>query len=384
MPTVELLMRRRVWLGLVCVAATACQSPEAFRPSVALGPPGDEMRVPVLVPAADAGPTSSGSDPSDDARPPAASPESAPVVGGVDPCVRRNWTFIPKFICDTPACQDVPASAKNPFGAIDGMPDTRYTTGRMQGSDGPENVVLQLPRLASLTGLTLLTTSGDGPATYLVESSLDGTTFQGFQPPVFGAGSEMTAISFPATTMLAVRVTQTGVKTTNWWGRSTSSTTSSGARRDRPAPEPHSSRSEGDEWSATMSQKTTGIAPGATSRSSFLPHSRMRDSRLGASAAIAVNTAAVAKGRQGNLRPGHLVADRRRRRGSHPVRAVDLAGEAEFDFGKYSNSYGSVQMWGLRAQGGALYRSFEVALRYAVLASDSQFAYMAVPLTGSQ
>lgn len=67
-----------------------------------------------------------------------------------------------------------------------------------------------------------------------------------------------------------------------------------------------------------------------------------------------------------------------------PVRAVDLAGEAEFDFAKYSNGYGAVQMWGVRAQGGAIYRSFEVALRYAFLAPDSQFAYMAVPLTGSQ
>jgi hypothetical protein len=67
-----------------------------------------------------------------------------------------------------------------------------------------------------------------------------------------------------------------------------------------------------------------------------------------------------------------------------PVRAVDLAGEAELDFAKYSNGYGSVQMWGLRAQGGAIYRSFEVALRYAILAPDTQFAYMAVPLTGSQ
>jgi hypothetical protein len=111
----------------------------------------------------------------------------------------------------------VPASAKNPFNAIDGMTDTRYTTGRSQGSAGPETIVLQLPRRASLTGLTLLTTSGDGPATYLVEHSLDGVAFEGFQPPVFGAGSETTAISFPATTLLAVRVTQTGVKTTNWW-----------------------------------------------------------------------------------------------------------------------------------------------------------------------
>jgi hypothetical protein len=218
MTTVERTGRRRVWLGLAWVAATACQSPEAFRASEALAPPGDGTRLPVLVPALDAAPTTASvPDASVDTSPAPSAPVPAPAVGGVDPCVRRNWTFIPKFLCDTPACQDVPASAKNPFGAIDGMPDTRYTSGRMQGSAGPENVVLQLPRLASLTGLTLLTTSGDGPATYLVEYSLDGTTFQGFQPPVFGAGSETTAISFPTTTMLAVRVTQTGVKTTNWW-----------------------------------------------------------------------------------------------------------------------------------------------------------------------
>jgi hypothetical protein len=156
------------------------------------------------------------------AAPPDAAPEVAPappppVSGGVDPCVRRNWTFLPKFVCDTSACPDVPPSAKNPFNAIDGMPDTRYTTGRAQGSAGPESVVLRLPRRASLEGLTLLTTSGDGPATYLAEYSADGTTFQGFQPAVAGLGSETTAISFPPTTMLALRVTQTGVKPSNWW-----------------------------------------------------------------------------------------------------------------------------------------------------------------------
>jgi hypothetical protein len=209
------LLLRCAWLGLASVAASACQSPEAFRPSASPGPLVDGTPAPVVTPSADAAAAPSGLDAPVDTGPPLAS--SAPVVGGIDPCVRRNWTFIPKFICDTAACQDVPASAKNPFGAIDGNPDTRYTTGRMQGSDGPENVVLQFPRLTSLTGLTLLTTSGDGPATYLVEYALDGTTFQGFEPPVFGAGSETTAISFPATTMLAVRVTQTGVKTTNWW-----------------------------------------------------------------------------------------------------------------------------------------------------------------------
>jgi hypothetical protein len=67
-----------------------------------------------------------------------------------------------------------------------------------------------------------------------------------------------------------------------------------------------------------------------------------------------------------------------------PLRAVDLAGEAQFDFGRYENGYGAVQLWGLRAQGGVLYRSFEFALRYAILGPDSKFAYMTVPLTGSQ
>jgi hypothetical protein len=207
-------------LGLAGAGGLACQGPETYRQSEQASVVADAGTLPVVVPATDmdAAPATKPTDPTLDAAPRPPVPSSPPgVSGGVDPCVRRNWTFIPKFLCDTSLCPDVPPSAKNPFNAIDGMPDTRYTTGRSQGSAGPETVVLQLPRAASLTGLTLLTTSGDGPATYLVEYSLDGATFQALQPPVFGAGSETTAIAFPATTMLAVRVTQTGVKTTNWW-----------------------------------------------------------------------------------------------------------------------------------------------------------------------
>jgi hypothetical protein len=194
---------RAAALGLACLSWGACQDPEKFYRSSASeivldAGALDVAALPVVAPAV-------------------ADPTPLPVAGGADPCSRRNWTFAAKFRCDTAACQDVPASAKNPFNAIDGMPDTRYTTGRSQGSAGPETVTLQLPRRASLTGLTLLTTSGDGPATYLVERSADGVAFEGFQPPVFGAGSETTAISFPATALLAVRVTQTGVKAANWW-----------------------------------------------------------------------------------------------------------------------------------------------------------------------
>ena len=70
--------------------------------------------------------------------------------------------------------------------------------------------------------------------------------------------------------------------------------------------------------------------------------------------------------------------------GRMPLGAVDLAGETAFDFGKYSNTYGSVQMWGIRAQGGVTYHAFELAARYAYLAPDANFAYMTVPITGSE
>ena len=70
--------------------------------------------------------------------------------------------------------------------------------------------------------------------------------------------------------------------------------------------------------------------------------------------------------------------------GQIALRAVELTGQAAFDFGKYSNSYGAVQLWGVRAQGAVSYRVFEVAVRYAMLVPDSNFAYATVPLTGSE
>ena len=66
------------------------------------------------------------------------------------------------------------------------------------------------------------------------------------------------------------------------------------------------------------------------------------------------------------------------------LRAIELTGQAAFDFGKYSNGYGAVQMWGVRAQGAVSYRVFELALRYAMLVPDSNFAYATVQLTGSE
>jgi Phosphate-selective porin O and P len=70
--------------------------------------------------------------------------------------------------------------------------------------------------------------------------------------------------------------------------------------------------------------------------------------------------------------------------GRMPFRAVDLSGETAFDFGKYSNTYGSVQMWGVRAQGAVSYRAFQLAFRYAYLVPDSNFAFATVQLTGNE
>jgi len=73
-----------------------------------------------------------------------------------------------------------------------------------------------------------------------------------------------------------------------------------------------------------------------------------------------------------------------------PYGAIDFSAEAEINFAKYSNKYGSAQMWGTRAQVGAIYDSFQLALRWAVLGPDSNFASAptatgpAVQITGSQ
>ena len=69
-----------------------------------------------------------------------------------------------------------------------------------------------------IAGLNLFTKGGDGPISYLVESSLDGANFAYFMPGAMGPGSDNLTVTFPAPTkLLALRITQTGVKPTNWW-----------------------------------------------------------------------------------------------------------------------------------------------------------------------
>jgi hypothetical protein len=155
----------------------------------------------------DAGPTDAGQATTPEVGPP-------PIT---DPCDHRAWVFTPSVICTT-TCAAMADSMKLPANAIDANTTTRYTTGITQGSKGPEVAILTFPKPVTLAGINLLSKNGDGPMSYLVESSLDGANFSYFNPGAMGAGSDNLTVTFPAPTkLLALRITQTGVKKTNWW-----------------------------------------------------------------------------------------------------------------------------------------------------------------------
>jgi hypothetical protein len=150
-----------------------------------------------------------------DAAVEAAPPPPPPPI--TDPCDHRAWTFTPSVVCTT-TCAAMPDSMKLPANAIDGNTATRYTTGITQGSKGPEVAILTFPKPVTLTGINLVSKNGDGPISYLVEWSTDGANFSFFNPSAAGAGSDNLTVTFPAATKaLALRITQTGVKKTNWW-----------------------------------------------------------------------------------------------------------------------------------------------------------------------
>jgi len=148
----------------------------------------------------------------------ATNPDTAPPPPPItDPCDHRTWSFTPSVVC-TSACAAMADTMKLPANAIDGNTATRYTTGITQGSKGPELAILAFPKPVKLSGINLFTKAGDGPLSYLVEYSLDGANFSYFAPGAMGAGSDNLTVTFPAATkLLALRITQTGVKKTNWW-----------------------------------------------------------------------------------------------------------------------------------------------------------------------
>lgn len=134
-------------------------------------------------------------------------------------CLRMNWTFTVNYVCDTLLCDGQTAPNKDSEGAIDGMLNTRYTTGRLQGSPpDDEMVTLNFGATVTLGGITSFTSSvDDGPAAYRLEYSTDGTVFRRFIPDLAGPGTENLTITFPPTAMRAIRIIQTGSKPGNWW-----------------------------------------------------------------------------------------------------------------------------------------------------------------------
>ena len=144
----------------------------------------------------------------------AGAPYMEPASGS---CARATWKIAATFLCDTAGCAGSPSQA--PSTAIDGDLTTRYSTGRPQGSQGQESLSITFPASISATGVWLYADAqDDGPAMYRVEYSTDGLTFQAFTPDVTGAGTRNLSIPFPAaTTMQALRITQTGSKLVSWW-----------------------------------------------------------------------------------------------------------------------------------------------------------------------
>jgi hypothetical protein len=137
----------------------------------------------------------------------------------VNGCDRSLWMISANTLCTTQQyCPGMPASQTEPRYALDGMLGTRYTSGQRQGSTASdETVTVVFPRNVSINALRLQSMGGDGIAAYRIEYSTDGTTFRGFMPPVTGTGSDDVTIQFPATTMRAVRIIQTGEKSAGWW-----------------------------------------------------------------------------------------------------------------------------------------------------------------------
>jgi hypothetical protein len=141
--------------------------------------------------------------------------DTGPAING---CLRANWTIAVNNICDTPDCAGLTADRRDPQGAIDGDPVTRYSTGRPQGSPvDDEMVTVDFGATVTISGIRLVSDNGDGAVAYRVEYSTNGTLWRRFVPDVAGPGGDILPITFPTTDMRAVRVLQTGTSATNWW-----------------------------------------------------------------------------------------------------------------------------------------------------------------------
>ncbi len=66
-----------------------------------------------------------------------------------------------------------------------------------------------------------------------------------------------------------------------------------------------------------------------------------------------------------------------------PWRDCSVSAEAEINYGRYSNSYGNVQLLGGRTQASLTWKPLEFSLRYAVVVPDSKLANSGTSIPGS-
>ncbi|MBI3292651.1 MAG: hypothetical protein HYZ73_07590 [Elusimicrobia bacterium] len=142
----------------------------------------------------------------------------------------------------------------------------------------------------------------------------------------------------------------------------------------------------------TVSQND--LNPQRTQTAAYLNALYLRDTRIGHSTVLNVKTAEKSLLLNSNWNP--FIAKTPFDRGELWQAGWDAAArgpiagqwawstEAEMNYGRYSNRYGRIDLAGARVQAGVLKNPFEVALRYAVLVPDTQFANSGVPVTGTR
>lgn len=130
--------------------------------------------------------------------------------------------------------------------------------------------------------------------------------------------------------------------------------------------------------------KQTEFEPAKTSYAFFVSGLYTKDSKVGHSTALNVKLADKSLLLNSNWNP--FIAKRPFSKGDFWQAGMDgafrtpldetisISGEAEVNYGSYSNDYGKVQATGGRAQLGVYNKPFEIALRYAFIKPDENFA----------
>ncbi len=142
-------------------------------------------------------------------------------------CSSTTWVATASVLCVPYGefCAGWAFGPQTPTQAIDGDPTTRYTSGRAQAGD--EEFTVTFPDTVSISGIAVTAPySLDASGAYALEFSVDGATFSAFAPPLTGPGPAAgpatgpvtLTISFPATSLRAIKLRQTDTSMQHgWW-----------------------------------------------------------------------------------------------------------------------------------------------------------------------